>query len=155
VLFLPQSETERLLTEHLESLGGRVERGVELVSFVNGAGGVEATLRDADGRMETGRYRWIVGCDGAHSAVRHGLNVKFEGDTVGLSFLLGDLELDGPGVPGDELRIYLHRGDVVFFGRLEERVWRVIVVEHGRDWNKGEPKLEDFQRAIDRRWGRG
>src|SRR5690349_7100524 len=28
VLFLPQSETERLMAEHLSSIGGRIERGV-------------------------------------------------------------------------------------------------------------------------------
>ena len=31
-LFIPQSETERLLEEHLERLGGRLERTVELTS---------------------------------------------------------------------------------------------------------------------------
>jgi 2-polyprenyl-6-methoxyphenol hydroxylase-like FAD-dependent oxidoreductase len=155
VLFLPQSQTERLMAEHLSSIGGRIERGVELTSFVNGPAGVEARLRHADGRAEVAWFRWVVGCDGAHSAVRHGLDVPFEGDTVGLSFLLGDLELDGDRVPGDELRIYLHRGDVVFFGRLRERVWRVILVEHGRDWADTTPDLSDFQRMIDRVVGPG
>lgn len=155
VLFLPQSDTERLMAEHLASIGGRVERGVELTSFVNGPAGVEARLRRANGEAEVAWFRWVIGCDGAHSAVRHGLDVPFEGDTVGLSFLLGDLQLEGEGVPGDELRIYLHRGDVVFFGRLRERVWRVIVVEHGRDWGDAKPELADFQRMIDRVVGPG
>ena len=32
-LVLPQCDTERILTKRLEELGGRVERGTELVSF--------------------------------------------------------------------------------------------------------------------------
>lgn len=154
-LFLPQSETEHLMTEHLTSLGGRIERGVELTSFINGQGAVEARLLHGDGRSEVGIFGRIIGCDGAHSTVRHVLDVPFEGDTVGLSFLLGDLQLEGDAVPGDELRIYLHRGDVVFFGRLRERVWRVILVEHDRDWDQAKPDLSDFQRMIDKVVGPG
>jgi len=71
-LMLPQSETERLLEERLQGLGVTVERRVELVRFESGTAGVEATLRLADGREESVSAPWMVGCDGAHSTVRHG-----------------------------------------------------------------------------------
>lgn len=156
VLFLPQSETERLMIEHLEALGGRIERGVELRAFTDNGEEIEAELWGSAGR-ERVRARWVVGCDGAHSAVRAVTNVPFVGDTVGLSFFLGDLELTGPDVPGDELRIYLHRGDVVFIGRLDERLHRVIVAlyaEQGRE-EMHEPSVEDFREAITRTAGPG
>src|SRR5476649_1555914 len=55
LLFLDQSVTERLLTEHLATLGVTVERGVELTMFSQGAASIQATLRRADGHTETMR----------------------------------------------------------------------------------------------------
>jgi 2-polyprenyl-6-methoxyphenol hydroxylase-like FAD-dependent oxidoreductase len=155
VLFLPQNETEALLRGEVERLGGRIERGVDLVAFENGPGGVEAKLGHNDGGEEQVRARWLVGCDGAHSAVRAGLKVPFPGETVGISFFLGDLEVEGEDEPGNELVIHLHRGgDVVFLGRLNDRICRVIVALHEEQGDKGVDKLDreltldDFQRAI-------
>lgn len=152
VLFLPQSDTERLLTEHLQSLGGQIERGTELLSFQNGKDGVEAQLRHKSGTRQTVPARWLIGCDGAHSVVREGIHVPFKGDTVGLDFFLGDLELEGPDVPGDALMVHLHHGNVVFFGRLDDKLIRVIVIMK-RDEDslpmKQQVTLADFQRAID------
>lgn len=151
-LFLPQSETERLLIAHLQSLGGDVERGTELLSFRNDKDGVEAQLRHHSGVTQTFAARWLIGCDGAHSVVRRDLQVPFEGDTVGLDFFLGDLELAGPDVPGDELRVHSHHGNVVFIGRLDDKLHRVIVILHpGRETAPADrqPSLEDFQSAID------
>jgi 2-polyprenyl-6-methoxyphenol hydroxylase-like FAD-dependent oxidoreductase len=152
-LFLPQNETERLLIEHLRSLGGEVERGTELLSFTNTKEGVTAQLRQRSGATESVPARWLIGCDGAHSVVRKGINVPFEGDTVGLDFFLGDFELSGPDVPDDELRLYLHHGDVVVIGRLTDKLVRVIVALHqdaGAPPVNRQPALSDFQAALDR-----
>lgn len=153
VLFLPQNETERLLTEHLRSLGCEIERGTALLSFENTKQGVTAQLRHKSGGTQAVPARWLVGCDGAHSVVRRGLDVAFEGDTVGLDFFLGDFELSGPDVPGDELSIHLHHGDVVFVGRLNDKLARVIVVLHrqpGAPPVNRQPAIGDFQAALDR-----
>ena len=40
-------------------------------------------LGHPDGQKETVVTPWLIGCDGAHSAVRHGLNVEFHGSTQG------------------------------------------------------------------------
>ncbi|MGH6976961.1 MAG: FAD-dependent monooxygenase, partial [Stellaceae bacterium] len=66
-LFIPQSETERLLEEHLERLGGRLERTVELTSFEPGPDNVACTLSHADGRTERITCDYLIACDGAHS----------------------------------------------------------------------------------------
>ncbi len=153
VLFLPQSETEKLLTDHLASLGGEIERGVEFTGMATGAEGVTAQLRDNGGLTEEVRVRWLIGCDGAHSKVREALQVPFSGAKVGLHFRLGDLELEGPDKLGDELRVYLHRGDVVFIGRLTENLYRVIVALHSAQ-ETGDEKSQlttaDFQEPMDR-----
>jgi 2-polyprenyl-6-methoxyphenol hydroxylase-like FAD-dependent oxidoreductase len=151
VLFFPQNDTEALLEKHLRSFGCEVERGTELLSFRNSKDGVEAELRHHSGATQTVPARWLIGCDGAHSAVRSGLQIPFTGDTVGLDFFLGDLELEGPDVPGDELRIHLLHGNVVFFGRLSDRLHRVIVFVHPEPGAPADrqPTLADFQTAID------
>ena len=157
VLFLPQSETERLLTEHLRSLGVQIERGTELLSFENSPEGVTAQLRQNSGPnsglTQSIPARWLIGCDGAHSVVRSQLKIPFEGESVPLDFFLGDFELAGPDVPGDELRLHIHHGDVVFIGRLSDKLLRVIVVMHreeGAPPVDRQPTLADFQSALDR-----
>lgn len=158
VLFLPQSKTEQILNRHLESLGVRVERGAELFSFSQTDERVLAHLRNADGDDEEFSCRWIVGCDGAHSPIRELSSIPFEGGGVSLSFFLGDLELEGPDVPGDNLAIHLSGGDVVFMGGLDNRLTRVIVALHN---NSALPpdvdlsaqlrdlSIQDFQTAAD------
>jgi len=78
-LDLAQDETERILGEYLESFGVRVERQVELVGFTQDADVVTATLSHTGGREETVTMPWLLGCDGAHSTVRHTLGLPFEG----------------------------------------------------------------------------
>ena len=90
---LPQYETERVLAESLGEHGTRVRRGVELVSFTQDDDGVTATVRDEAGqRTVTARY--LIGCDGAHSAVRKGLGLTFDGDAFAEEYMLADVEVD-------------------------------------------------------------
>ncbi|QCP50582.1 FAD-binding monooxygenase [Trinickia violacea] len=92
LLFLDQSVTERLLTEHLATLGVTVERGVELTGLTPGASRVEAVLSHADGRSEIAHAAYLIGADGAHSTVRHLLSIGFAGKTFEQTFLLADLQ---------------------------------------------------------------
>ncbi len=113
-LVLPQSETERLLTEHLREVGVPVERPVELVRFAERGEGVDATLRRADGFEEDMRCDYLLGCDGAHSAVRHGLGLEFTGKAEPNDFLLADCRMDG--LPDDTISLFWHpKGPLAFF----------------------------------------
>ena len=94
LLFLDQSTTERLLTEHLATLGVQVERGVELTMFAQGSAGINATLQRADGHIETLHPSYMIAADGAHSAIRHRLGMSFAGKTFEQTFLLADIEAD-------------------------------------------------------------
>ena len=105
-LMLPQSETERLLEERLRRLGVAVERRLELATFERGDHGVEAVLRHADGREEAVSADWMVGCDGAHSAVRHGLAVPFAGKTMDSDWMLADVHMTGYPFPDSEASVY-------------------------------------------------
>jgi 2-polyprenyl-6-methoxyphenol hydroxylase-like FAD-dependent oxidoreductase len=104
-LLLAQNETERILAEHLRSLGGEVERGIELAEFNAGAANVAVTLKHADGSQETVVCDWLVGCDGGRSAVRRGLGLAFEGDHYEHVFMLADVEIDWPEPRGYAYKI--------------------------------------------------
>jgi len=149
-LFIPQSETERILNDFMESLGVRTERCVELVALSQD-GKVRTALRHADGQMEEVSAPWVIGCDGAHSAVREKTGTAFEGGGVGLSFYLGDCEVEGEDVPRDELSLHVHHGDVLFMARLTEGTVRLIGVLHEQSANaKKEIGVEDLQRIVNR-----
>ena len=155
LLFLPQNQTEELLTAHLQSLGVEIERRVELIGFEysDEGAGISAKMRYSDGREEQERFRWMVGCDGAHSSVRAGMGLAFEGTTSSLNFQLGDLRLAGQDAPGDELQVHLHRGgDVLALGRLRDGVCRVVLTLHRQQTSDQQrvPELEDFNTAFKR-----
>ncbi|MFM0170412.1 FAD-dependent monooxygenase [Paraburkholderia sediminicola] len=105
LLFLDQSVTERLLTEHLATLGVTIERGVELTMFAQGSASIQATLRRADGHTETMRPSYMIAADGAHSTIRHRLGLSFEGKTFEQTFLLADLHAETDW-PEDEFHIF-------------------------------------------------
>jgi 3-(3-hydroxy-phenyl)propionate hydroxylase len=105
LLFLDQSVTERLLTEHLATFGVTVERGVELTMFTQGSASIQATLRRADGHTETMRPSYLIAADGAHSAIRHRLGLSFAGKTFEQTFLLADLHAETDW-PDDEFHIF-------------------------------------------------
>ena len=151
VLFLPQSKTEAILSRHMESLGVKIERQTELLGFDQQAGSLLAQLRHADGREESIHPRWIIGCDGAHSVVRHKAGIPFEGGGIALSFFLGDFEIEGPDAPTDFLSIHLHQGNVVFMGRLTGKLTRIIVALHSQqdEQPRRDLTLQDFQVPID------
>jgi 2-polyprenyl-6-methoxyphenol hydroxylase-like FAD-dependent oxidoreductase len=96
VLCYPQDDHERFLVRELESLGTAVERGTVLTGFSEAGDAVDAVLRHGDGREERVRASYLCGCDGAHSAVRHGMGVGFPGGTYEQLFYVADVKIDGP-----------------------------------------------------------
>ncbi|MFI8962847.1 FAD-dependent monooxygenase [Streptomyces sp. NPDC053493] len=114
---LPQYETERILEEFLGRFGTYVERGTELAGFAQDEDGVTARLvrhAGADGppaAEEEVRCRYLVGCDGAHSTVRKGLGLSFEGGAFPEEFMLGDVEVDWDLPPEYGIRSMHHGPD--------------------------------------------
>jgi 2-polyprenyl-6-methoxyphenol hydroxylase-like FAD-dependent oxidoreductase len=151
-LMLPQSETERLLEEHLTRSGVRVEREVELTGFETTADAVAAILRHSDGRLETMQADWIAGCDGAHSTVRHTLGVAFDGETLDSDWILADVHMSGYPFPDAEASVYWHEDGVFVIFPISRGRYRVIAnsppssAEH-----PPAPTLEQAQALIDRR----
>jgi 2-polyprenyl-6-methoxyphenol hydroxylase-like FAD-dependent oxidoreductase len=151
-LNLPQSDTERLLEEHLGGVGVKVERRVEAVGMTHLAEGVDVTLRKLDGAEESLRFDWVIGCGGAHSFVRHALGMSFEGDTLQSDWMLADVHLANFPVPESELAMYWHEEGALAVFPIAPGRFRVVAdsgVSQGPHPN--EPTLAEVQQIVDRR----
>lgn len=145
-IVMDQSTTERLLGEHLQRLGGAVERETQLVGFREEGERVVATLRGPDGAEEVIAARWIVGCDGAHSAVRRGLDLPFEGAAYEDMFDQADVKIRWNRPPGGAYGFLRPVGMCVLLPLPRGR-YRIIVI--GGDGHAPEPTLEMFQKLAD------
>lgn len=106
VLGLWQSHIERLMAGWLDDLGVRIERGLAVEGFstapaddaaddatADSAGeSAGLTVELSDGR--TVRTRYLVGCDGGHSAVRRAAGIEFVGSDPTTSWILAEVEMD-------------------------------------------------------------
>lgn len=98
---LTQDENEALLLAALRQAGGAVEWRSELTGFDQDEDGVAATLRREDGGTERLRARFLAGCDGAGSAVRHLAGIRFPGGTYAQTFYVADVAARGKLREGD------------------------------------------------------
>ena len=62
---------------------------------------VSARVRDVTGREHIVTAGFVVGCDGAHSRVRHLLGAPFTGQPYPWDWVLADAHLDWPGSPNE------------------------------------------------------
>jgi 2-polyprenyl-6-methoxyphenol hydroxylase-like FAD-dependent oxidoreductase len=151
-LMLPQSETERLLDERLRALGVTVEREAELTGFNAGADGVEGVLRHADGHEERVSADWLMGCDGAHSVVRHTVGARFAGETMLSDWLLADVHLRGYPYPDSEAAIYWHQDGAFVIFPISPGRYRVLADLPATSADQPPtPTLEQVQAIITRR----
>ncbi len=91
-LGIPQTLTERVLTERAVELGTEIRRGRELVGIGRDDDGVAVQLADGTGL----HARYLVGCDGGRSTVRKLLGVGFPGEPAHHEWLLAEAEVALP-----------------------------------------------------------
>jgi 2-polyprenyl-6-methoxyphenol hydroxylase-like FAD-dependent oxidoreductase len=94
VYILSQNENEEILLAHLQRHGGSVQWQHRLVGLREDGEGVLATLETPHGAMEMAA-RYVCGCDGASSAVRHLLGMEFPGGTYAEDFYVADVQAQG------------------------------------------------------------
>ena len=103
VAMVPQDVTEQLLLEELRRKGGEVEYQTSFVSAAQQDDCVSVVL-ERDGEHLELNAAYVVGCDGAHSAVRHLLDLQFQGQAYDASFMLADMETND-ALPADEMQL--------------------------------------------------
>jgi 2-polyprenyl-6-methoxyphenol hydroxylase-like FAD-dependent oxidoreductase len=150
MLDIAQDDTERLLRARVAELEGVIESGSELESFEAMPAFVAAKVRDSAGDTRLITADYVVGCDGAHSRVRHELGLDFAGHPYPQEWLLADVRLDWSR-PEDEVHAFF-RADpapLICFPLRGHR-WRLTVPFAGqRDRNT--VTLAEMQRLVDQR----
>ena len=129
VAMVPQDVTERLLVEELQRKGGRIEYETTFVSANQQDDGVVAMV-DHRGEPIQIRASFVVGCDGAHSAVRQTLKLPLEGGEYEDSFMLADIETNET-LPANQMQLCPSEfGPVAIFPMSATRRRVVATIEH-------------------------
>ncbi|EIW77556.1 hypothetical protein CONPUDRAFT_156772 [Coniophora puteana RWD-64-598 SS2] len=112
---LGQHRTEHILREHIAKYDVHVELSTELRSFEQNGDYITVQLvkkrQDSEEETaETVQAQYLIGADGARSAVRKGLGCTFLGETCDdARIITGDIRFVGEGLTRD----YFHRFGVV------------------------------------------
>ena len=145
---ISQSEAEELLEGRLGELGVRVRRGHRLTALRQADDGVDLTFATTAGVVDE-HVGWVVGADGAHSALRHLASIGFPGSTFDDRFLIADVraELPFPNERHFHFDPPWNPGRQVLIHPQPDGVWRI-------DWQVPPRTDVDEERAsgrLDRR----
>jgi len=150
LLIVEQGIHERIVYEDLQKTGHNVRWQTEMTSFESTEIGVAALL-ECDGRTETVEARYLVGCDGAHSKVRHGLGLKFEGSTLERLFYVADVRIDWE-FEHDALHVNLGEDTLTaFFPMVGEQRWRIVgTFPEGHEKDEGDILFDEIEEQVAR-----
>lgn len=156
VLILPQGRVERVLIDRLAELGGGAPSWrTRLVSFKPDAAGALAVLKESDEATTRVRARWLIGCDGPASVVRHGLGLAFEGGEYPERFLLADVRLDWSAPTDEGTGLLTPEGLVLALPLPDDGWWRLIDATGAADIKDPDAILARFRTILSRSgaWG--
>jgi 2-polyprenyl-6-methoxyphenol hydroxylase-like FAD-dependent oxidoreductase len=128
VLMLEQSKNERLLYEYLQAHGHSVLWDTELIDLTQSDANVTARIKTATGETQTIEAKYLAGCDGPRSLVRHSLGLEFSGSTFERMFYVADAQVDWQ-FTHDALTVCLAKESfVVFFPLKGDKRYRIVGV---------------------------
>ena len=151
VAMVPQDVTEQILLGELRSRGGDVEYQTTFRKAEQLDDHVVATL-ERNGQSFQLTAAFVVGCDGAHSAVRHLLDLSFEGGAYQDSFMLADVESNDV-LPANELQLCpSDLGPLAIFPMSANRRRIVATVDQAQG---DAPSLAFVQQVVQKRAPKG
>ncbi|MEJ7578577.1 MAG: FAD-dependent monooxygenase [Pyrinomonadaceae bacterium] len=149
VLIVEQGKHEKILYDFIKANGRDVLWNTKLESFSQDETGVKANVKNANGSTETIEAKFLVGCDGAKSPVRHALGLTFEGSTFERLFYVADVQIDWK-FSHDALHAFLMKDTLLaFFPMTGEKQWRIVGTfpeEFAKD--EGEVLYEEIEEHI-------
>jgi 2-polyprenyl-6-methoxyphenol hydroxylase-like FAD-dependent oxidoreductase len=149
VLLLEQSKNEKLLYEYLQTYGKDVHWNTELEHFRQSDLDVTAQVKSPNGETQTIEAKYLVGCDGPGSLVRHSLGLEFGGSTFERMFYVADAQVEWK-FTHDALHICLAKESfAVFFPLKGEKRYRIVGVfpeEFAKD--EGDILYEEIEARI-------
>ena len=150
LLDLPQDQTELLLRARITDLGGVVEHGTELAGLTVRPDAVTAAIRGHTGQARTITAGYVVGCDGAHSRVRHELGLTFHGHPYPQDWLLADVLLDWDLREDAVHTFFRPDGLPVIFFPMRGHRWRLTLPFAGNR-DQQAPTLAEIQQLTSQR----
>ncbi|OWK39341.1 FAD-dependent monooxygenase [Fimbriiglobus ruber] len=152
VLTFPQDDHERLLIDRLRAAGHAVEWDTELTTLTQHDDGVRAVLRSPGGE-ETWTGSYLCGCDGAHSAVRHGLGVGFPGGTYDQPFYVADVMAEGDWSEHDISAYFAEKTLNLVFPVREPGMFRLIGLVPEDLRGRDDLRFDDLREGVERTTG--
>src|SRR5262249_3005874 len=149
-LMVSQQHTEAVLRDRLASWGVQVELHTQLLNLTQDEQGVVAQVRS--GKAIQARY--LVGCDGGHSTVRHCANISFQGETWQEEQVLANVSVSGLDSTYWSTWTHPDQGTVTLHYMSHSDTWFFIApLSSDERGVLPPPTLETLQRLFDARTG--
>ena len=149
LLIVEQGKHESMLYGHLRSNGRDVTWNTELVKFWQSSEGVVADVKNLSGEYSAIEAKYLVGCDGAHSLVRHTLGIDFGGSTFERIFYVADVEIDWE-FEHDALHVNLGENTLTaFFPMIGDKRWRLVgTFPEGEKADEGDISFDEIEQQV-------
>ncbi len=123
-----QWKLTRLLRARLEASGTEFIYGVSATGLTQTDDGVTVTVQHVDGSLQAFEGRYLIGADGARSAIRKSLGVAFEGMTIPEIYLsMSTPYAYGDHIPGLANIAYISDPDEWAVLLRTPTLWRVLL----------------------------
>jgi len=149
MLVFEQSRNEQMMYDYIQSHDTEVNWQTELTSFSQTDSNVTVTVARANGETETINAKYLVGCDGPRSLVRHTLGFDFAGSTFERLFYVADVRIDWK-FTHDALTVCIAPHSIVaFFPLPGENRWRIVgSFPEGVDKEEADVVYEEIEAQI-------
>lgn len=128
-LMLSQSETEKILTQHLHQLGGEIERGIQLTGVSVDDAHVLCELKNAEGEIETASCDYLLAADGANSSVRDYCGLHFLGEDIAEQFIVADATIES-GLSKKAMHLFFDQGSLFAAFPMGHQEYRITANLH-------------------------
>lgn len=150
LLIVEQGKHEKLLYDFIKLHNKDIRWQNELTDFSQNENGVTAQIKNASGENESTEAKFLVGCDGAKSFVRHKLGLELAGGTFERLFYVADVELDWK-FSHEALHVCLAQNTITAFFpmRGSDKNWRIVgTFPAGHKADEGEIVYEEIEKQI-------
>jgi hypothetical protein len=149
-----QQHTETVLCERLASFEVEVELDCQLVDLIQHQDSIVAEVVRSC-RSETIQARFLVGCDGGHSAVRKAVGISFLGETWDEEhFLVGNVRVSGLDLACWHYWTNPAWGTLTLNPMPQSDTWFYVASLSPEEYHAlSTPTLESLQRLFDERAG--
>jgi 2-polyprenyl-6-methoxyphenol hydroxylase-like FAD-dependent oxidoreductase len=144
---LPQNQTEEILYQSLLEKGGTVDWETELTHISQAPEEITATLKTGN-FIQLYNANWLIACDGAHSTVRHLLNMEFKGAPYKQMWWLADVHIDWQ-VNEHRFAAYIDKNGPLACFPMGGKRWRIVMTATNESLEA--PTLNDIAQVFKQR----